>query len=194
MPKKEIDYSKTIIYKIVCNDLSVKDLYVGHTTSFKHRKSGHKTACNNPNDKSYEFKLYQCIRENHGWNNWSMIEIEKYPCSNYNEARKQERYWYELLNANLNTVNPSRSKKQYNVDHSDEINLTSKAYYRANKKTINERRNTAFICECGGNCTIRNKSTHYKSIKHQKYVQIEKFKVGIIKCQSLEELKLFMQQ
>ena len=34
MPRKEIDYSKTVIYKIVCNDLNVKDVYVGHTTDF----------------------------------------------------------------------------------------------------------------------------------------------------------------
>ena len=40
------------------------------------------------------------IRENEGWNNWSMIEIEKYPCNDKNEACARERYWYELLNAN----------------------------------------------------------------------------------------------
>ena len=28
MPKKEIDYQNTIIYKIACNDLNVKDVYV----------------------------------------------------------------------------------------------------------------------------------------------------------------------
>ena len=31
MPKKIIDYSKTIIYKIVCNDLTITEVYVGHT-------------------------------------------------------------------------------------------------------------------------------------------------------------------
>jgi hypothetical protein len=24
--------------------------------------------------------VYSTIRENGGWNNWSMVEIEKYPC------------------------------------------------------------------------------------------------------------------
>ena len=42
MPKKNIDYSKTIIYKIVCKDLAVKDVYVGSTTHFINRKYGHK--------------------------------------------------------------------------------------------------------------------------------------------------------
>lgn len=34
MPRTAIDYLKTIIYKIVCNDLNVKDVYVGGTSNF----------------------------------------------------------------------------------------------------------------------------------------------------------------
>ena len=130
MPKKEIDYSKTIIYKIVCNDLSVKDLYVGHTTSFKHRKLNHKHKCENERHKNYNLKVYKNIREHYGWDNWTMIEIEKYPCKDRNEASKRERFWCEKLNANLNGNIPSRTDIEY-----------SHQYYRANKKTINERRN-----------------------------------------------------
>ena len=32
MTRKEINYTNTIIYKIVCNDLTVTDVYVGCTT------------------------------------------------------------------------------------------------------------------------------------------------------------------
>jgi hypothetical protein len=32
------NYQNTVIYKIVCNDLSIKDLYVRHTTNFRKRK------------------------------------------------------------------------------------------------------------------------------------------------------------
>ena len=38
MPRNPIDYQKVIIYKLVCNDLTIKDLYVGHTTNFINRK------------------------------------------------------------------------------------------------------------------------------------------------------------
>ena len=38
MPKKEINYQNTIIYKIRCKDLNIKDVYVGHTTNFIQRK------------------------------------------------------------------------------------------------------------------------------------------------------------
>ena len=47
MPKKEINYQNTIIYKIVCNDLNVKDVYVGNTTDFTKRKWSHKSDCYN---------------------------------------------------------------------------------------------------------------------------------------------------
>ena len=49
MPKVEIDYSNTIIYKITCKDPSITDVYVGHTTNFVQRKHCHKQSCNNNN-------------------------------------------------------------------------------------------------------------------------------------------------
>ena len=45
MPKTKINYENAIIYKIVCNDLNIKDLYVGHTTDFIRRKYDHKKRC-----------------------------------------------------------------------------------------------------------------------------------------------------
>ena len=99
MPKNDIDYSKTIIYKIVCNDLNVKDVYVGQTTNFIKRKVNHKSDCNYINRKEHNYKIYNTIRDKGGWQKWSMIEIEKYPCNDINEASARERYYYELLNA-----------------------------------------------------------------------------------------------
>ena len=42
MPKTSINYQNTIIYKICCNDLNVKHVYVGHTTNFINRKVNRK--------------------------------------------------------------------------------------------------------------------------------------------------------
>ena len=112
MPAKEIDYSKTIIYKIVCNDLDITDLYVGHTTHFTRRKNEHKRKCNNTNDKSYNLKIYKTIRDNKNWENWAMVQIEEFPCANGNEARARERYWFEQLNSVLNTRCPFRDDKK----------------------------------------------------------------------------------
>ena len=104
MPKKDIDYSKAIIYKIVCNDLNITDVYVEHTTNFIKMKARHKLNCNNINGNEYNLKIYTIIRNNEGWENWSMIEIEKYPCNDINEACARERYYYELLNAKLKNI------------------------------------------------------------------------------------------
>ena len=46
MPKDNIDYSNTIIYKIYCNNDTITDTYVGYTTNFFVRKYQHKNACN----------------------------------------------------------------------------------------------------------------------------------------------------
>ena len=137
MPRTSINYQNTTIYKIVCNDLNIKDIYVGHTTDFTRRMSQHKSSCKIITNNSHNLKIYQSIRINGGWNNWSMLEIEKYPCNDSNEASSRERYWYEILNANLNTHNPNRSIKEWFELHKDERKDYSKNLYEQNKTDIN---------------------------------------------------------
>ena len=50
MTRKAINYSKCVIYKIVCNDLNVTDLHIDSTTDFTKRKSQHKLNSKNNND------------------------------------------------------------------------------------------------------------------------------------------------
>jgi GIY-YIG catalytic domain len=145
MPKVSIDYSKTIMYKIVCNDLNIENIYVGSTTNFIKRKQSHKNNCNNENSKKYNFKIYQTIRSNGGWINWTMVEIEKYPCNDSNEARSRERFWYEQLDANLNINTPIISKqekqekiKKYREIKKDYLCEQNKQYYKNNKEKILE--------------------------------------------------------
>ena len=189
MPRKEIDYQNTIIYKIVCNDLNVKDVYVGHTTHFTKRKASHKFCSLNPNDSKNNLKVYKIIRENGGWDNWMMIEIEKHPCKDENEARARERHWYEVLNANMNTRCPILDvdeKKQYEKDYheknKDKLHEYKKEYYKKNIDKLLEdkkeyyRKNKDYFqykhkCECGGCFTIQYKLAHFKTLKHMKYIQ-----------------------
>jgi len=129
MPKLPTDYSKTIIYKIIKNDdFNNENIYVGSTTDFIRRKSRHKSNCNNENSEGHNLKVYKRIRENGGWSEWGMIEIEKYPCNNKREAEARERYWYEFYNAKLNSmmmfITPEEKKekqKQYELDNADKI-------------------------------------------------------------------------
>jgi len=139
MPKIPIDYSKTIIYKIVCDDLSVKDCYVGHTVNMTKRKWGHKSACNNENDKSYNYKIYKIIRENGGWDNWNMLLVEKFPCKDNSEACKREREVYEELDAKMNMLIPYRTQeeiKQYHKQYDQEYYQTNKEYKKQKLQRI----------------------------------------------------------
>jgi len=170
MPKIATDYSKCIVYKIVCNDLNVTDCYVGHTTSFKHRKAQHKNCCGNEKSKRYNLKVYQIIRANGDWENWSMVEIEKYPCKDNNEACARERFWFEKLKANLNSCVPNRTFKEYRNKYYQEnqakIKENNKNYYQENQSKITQK----FNCECGGKYLYSSKSQHLKSKKHLNFI------------------------
>jgi len=140
MPRTPTDYSKTIIYKIVCDDLSVKDCYVGHTINMTKRKWNHKSVCNNEKNKSHNQKIYKIIRANGGWENWSMLLVEKFPCKDSSEACKREREVYEEIDVKMNTRIPylthedikkykKQRDKQYNKEHKVEINKKIECEY-----------------------------------------------------------------
>jgi hypothetical protein len=114
MPRTPIDYAKTIIYKLVHkDDPDNHETYVGHTTDFRDRKSSHKRRCEDPDNSKHHLKVYQYIRENGGWDNFIMLEIEKYPCNDNNEARAREQEWYNQLKSKLNKICPKRSYKEW---------------------------------------------------------------------------------
>jgi hypothetical protein len=165
MPRIAIDYSKTLIYKIVCNDLTITDVYVGSTTDFTRRKSCHKSSCNNINSKKYDFKVYQTIRANGGWENWSMILVENFPCENVNESHARERFWHETLNANLNIQVPNRLRKEYKKEYHDKNKLTILPKHNIYKKQI-------ILCCCGIFTTFGNKAKHERTKRHQKHFEI----------------------
>lgn len=111
MPKQNLDYSNTIIYKIICKDTDITDTYVGHTIDFVQRKCGHMQSCINSKSANYNCKLYEVIRANGGWDNWRMDIINFYNCKNKSEARQKEQEHFIELNANLNSIEPFQKQK-----------------------------------------------------------------------------------
>jgi hypothetical protein len=136
MPRLPKNYSKNVIYKLVCNDLNILGCYVGHTTDFTRRKACHKSDCDNENGSKYNYKVYKTIRENGGFNNYSMIEVEKHPCRDENEATARERHWFEILNSGLNTIYPQRSPEEYYADNRNNILIQQRQYYADNRDNI----------------------------------------------------------
>jgi hypothetical protein len=129
------NYNNTVIYKIVCKDLNVKECYIGSTIEFIKRKSQHKIK-----SKFHHYKIYEFIRDNGGWDNFDMIEIEKFPCKDGNEARCRERYWYDLLNSTLNTIKPiiTEDRVEYKKQSDKEYQEKNKEYIRKQRKEFRE--------------------------------------------------------
>ena len=109
-----VNYENSTIYKIVCKDLDITDCYVGSTTNFNRRKSEHKTRYNNVNDKHYNLKVYKFIRDHGNFDNFDIIEVERYCAIDKNDLHARERYWLKKLKSNLNCQIPNRSSKEYN--------------------------------------------------------------------------------
>lgn len=103
MPRLAIDYSNAVIYKLSCKNKSITEIYIGSTTNFTKRKYQHKHSCINTNNPSYIFQKYKFIRENGGWENWEMIEIEKFPCKTSRELSKREEELRCQFKAKLNS-------------------------------------------------------------------------------------------
>ena len=175
MPKVPIDYAKTIIYKLVHkDDLNDENIYTGHTTNFRKRKNTHKRSCNNPNSDEYNSKKSQYIRENGGWDEWLMIEIEKYPCKDVHEAIARERVIQSEMKAKLNSDIPGRTRKEhykdnrvkrleqikkYNQDNRDKILEYNKQYYQDNRDKLKEK----ITCELCGSIVRKDSIKRHQS-------------------------------
>ena len=151
-----INYNNSVIYKICCKDINIKEIYVGSTANnLRIRKGQHKIDCNNINRNNYNSYVYQFIRQNGGFQNFDMVLIEKYSCNDRQELHKRERFYIELLGASLNSHIPNRGHKER---------------YENNKEQILEYQKQKVECEyC--KCIISKKhlKTHHKTLKCLKF-------------------------
>ena len=140
MPKVKADYSNTIIYKLCCNDPSITEIYIGHTTNFTQRKNKHKSSCNNNNN--FDTRVYNFIRNNGGWDNWSMVQLEQHNCKNKREAEAIEHNCIKQFNALLNfnkpyamcKEEPEKYKQNWYEENKDKILEKGKINYEENKE------------------------------------------------------------
>ena len=138
MPKVTADYSNTIIYKLCCNDPSISEIYIGHTTNFTQRKNRHKSCCTN----NFDTKVYNFIKNNGGWENWSMIQLEEHNCKNKREAEAIEHNCIEKFSALLNfnkpyamcKEEPQIYKQNWYEENKEQILEKSKIHYEENKE------------------------------------------------------------
>jgi hypothetical protein len=85
------------------------------------RKAHPKSSCNNEADRCYHCYVYQFMRENGRWGNWSMVAIETLNAvKKIEEAQNMERQYIEQLIASCDKKRP----------------ITTKDYLRELPKTI----------------------------------------------------------
>jgi hypothetical protein len=150
------------IYKIYCNDDNVTDTYIGSTSNIASRKYNHKSRCNTQNKN---LKVYEIIRANGGWNNWSFVVIEEIKECSKIQAHIREEYHRQELKANMNSQTCFSGITDYNTKEEQKIKY-NKQYREKNKEHINKK----IICECGNKFSHNDKSRHFKSKKHQNYL------------------------
>jgi hypothetical protein len=157
MPKREIDYSNTTIYKLICKDDTITETYIGHTTNFVQRKYTHKTACakgwNASTTPADLIEIYSAILNQGGWENWDMIEIAKCVCNDKKDAVQKEREyrdrtqgsqrndeeWENQTDLSVQEIVDSEDEQIVYVNAQDIQGQTSKYYCDACKYNTNNR-------------------------------------------------------
>ena len=157
------DYSNSVIYNLTCKDTTVLKNYIGSSYDKIKREQEHKTNCSNENRRHYNLKVYEFIRENGGYDNWTFEVIEIFPCENKIELKIREQYYYDLLQPELNMIRPyvseeelKEERKKYNAKYREENNAVNKQKYN---------------CECGGKYTHKYKSKHCNTKTHIAFIK-----------------------
>jgi hypothetical protein len=164
-------YQNCIIYKLVHkDDEDAYEKYVGHTiTSLKERMWMHRNSCNNNKNKCYNYKVYQYIRENGGFEMWEMIKIIDYPCKNDIEAGKKEGEYIRGLNCSLNTKIAGRSFKEYYETNREYFREKQREHYHNNIEKMRKRDRDRY----------ESRKEHRSKYNKEKYKQNKDI---IIKC------------
>ena len=133
------------IYKLACKNPSIKEIYVGSTKNLRVRKSQHKHHCNNNND----FMVYQFIRNNGGFNNFDIIQLEQVefntslnqtiPNRSHTESDKN---WHDNNRAILNLkIDCACGGKYTAVNKSTHLKTKKHTHFLDSQKVITELNN-----------------------------------------------------
>ena len=154
-------YDNCSIYMLCCKDTNITDLYIGSTRNFRNRKYDHKGCVNNPNKKAFYRFQYQFIRDNGGWDNWSMIELDNLSDITKRQLEYAERKFIEAIkpSLNCNASFTTTEEKLLQIKNSP------------NRPQYNERKKEKITCECGATLSRTHIARHKnESKKHKKYL------------------------
>ena len=143
------------VYKLVCKDINVKEIYIGSTVNINQRRRQHKNCCTKTTSPDYNVHVYTYIRENGGWGNWDSIVVEQIEFNQKHELQSRERFYLEELKATLNKRVPGRERAEYRAN---------------NRAKLSAGQRMKYTCQCGITLAKGNKSDHDKSKRHLLYI------------------------
>ena len=151
------------VYEFKSKDKSITGTYIGSCWDMKKRVIRHKQSCNNKNNKDYNAPVYRYIRENGGWDNFEMIEIDSGECEDKLELHCSEQFYIDLSGGIENLLNDKDALL-------DKQKRKEKNNIASNKKKQRNKDTKRFYCEpC--DYTFQSKvarEIHYTSNKHIK--------------------------
>ena len=92
------------------------------------------------------------------YENVQIILIENFACQTNSELCKREGYYIRNIEC-VNKCIPGRTQQEY-----------SGYYHTKNKARIHARKNTKFVCDCGGPYTRAHRARHIRSLKHKSFI------------------------
>lgn len=154
------------MYMIVCKDLSITDCYIGRSQNIKSRKSSHYSCSYNTHSVSFNKAAYQFIRSNGGWNNWEIIEIEKYKPIIEDDEKKRERYWYDYYNPTLNKNIPYLTYEESVLRQKNRSRIYSHEKYN-NDGEYRKKQNQYYQEKYNNDEAFREKQKQYQTEKYK---------------------------
>ena len=120
------DYSKSKIYKLICDDPEL--VYYGSTTQkyLSSRLAGHKVIAKKGQCKSQKLIDAGGVK---------IYLVENFPCESKNELHARERFYIENNNC-VNKALPGRTQKEYKNTNKKLLCEKAKINYHKNKKKI----------------------------------------------------------
>jgi len=125
------------IYKIFCNDINIKDIYIGATINFPRRIYRHKLNTTSIKSKEHNFKIYKFIRDNGGWDNWGVSILKECVVNHRKELHKIERLYVDSLKSSLNTLSHYKSELETQIYHKE----YSQRYRMINRDKVKLQKN-----------------------------------------------------
>ena len=139
------------IYKISCKDTDVPHTYIGSSKNYNVRPYFHMSA----SSIKPHIKLYKCIEEHGGWENWVFTILETYEDICKEELLRKEGEYIRAQSNPLNIRIAGRTIEEYLED---------------NKEILENRRKSYISCSCGASITRQGKYQHQRTRKHKRFV------------------------